>query len=85
MMWRERVQRIAPDYILTVGSLIFILGMLKTVFDPSAHVPLLTSLPTACALACFTWVQWSVFKARFGAVANGITACLWFLVAALRQ
>ncbi len=79
------IQRQWANYVLTLGSCIFILGMLQTVLDPSAVVPLETSIPTALALACFTPVQWIALKAKSGAVANAITALLWALVAILRH
>ena len=85
MNWRTWTEKHWADYILTVGSLVFAVGMITTLLDPNTVVPISSSLATATCLAIFSVAQWSVFKAKFGAAANVLVSIMWFLVAIFRH
>lgn len=83
--WRGWVSEHYADYILTVGSLVFAVGMITTLMDSDTVVPISSSLATGVCLAIFSVAQWFKFNAKFGAVSNLVVSAMWFLVAIFRH
>lgn len=66
------------DTVLAIGSAIFALALLPTVFS-AAKPALATSLSTGSVLAVFTFT-YTTLDLHYAAVTTGITSALWLII-----
>jgi len=71
------------DKLISIGQVALGALLVPTIIDPSAEVPLTTSLPTGLVLLSFVPAFWTKGM-RFSAISAGLTGPAWLLIAALR-
>lgn len=71
-------------YILFVGSLALSVGLIPTLLDEAAYVPLETSLPVTATLGIYA-VVFFLSKQKVPAAGMAAQALAWGLVALLRH
>lgn len=68
------------DLIFTVGSLVLLVGLAPTVFDPNARISLMTSVPTAIVLFVYA-VTFGYMGLVFSSISSTITCVFWTIIA----
>ena len=68
------------DVVFAAGSVFFAISLLPTVFDRTAAVPRITSIPTAGTLVGFAVAQWSL-GCRWAPCFELLTAAVWAWIA----
>lgn len=68
------------DAIFTVGSIIFIIGLLPACLGPKTQIPLRTSIPTAAVLLVYAGT-FAVMGLQYSAFFSAATAGMWIFLA----
>lgn len=72
------------DILISIGTLIFLISLLPTLFNRNAKVPLLTSVPTFIILFLFAYTFFTL-ELYFTMIADILTGTVWLLIAILRK